>query len=288
MKTVIVDRSDIVITAKKSGIVVETQQIPYRLIDLLVLCGEMEIGTKTLLALAKEGVSLLTVSKNNRTFSLTLPLAPKNGELKMLQYRSVTKNRLNFAKYFLEEKIKTHAKHLEKLGFEIDLRDWMQKIREAETVSQMLGIEGSFSNIYFSRYFSVLPKALHKSRRSKRPPLDPVNAILSYLYTYFYHLITVRLHMNGFDPAISYLHEPFRSHNGLSSDILEVFRAKINEKTAEWFLEKYLKAEDFSKRDGVYLRFESRKRLWREIKTFGEDLLPSINDEIALLRSAIT
>lgn len=288
MKTVIVDKNKIEIGIKNSGITIDDQHIPFRLIDMLVLCGDMEIGTKTLITLSKERIPVLIISRNSKNFSLTLPLEAKNSDLKIQQYTSATKNRLEFAKYFLEEKVKNHSKHLKSMGITTDTTNWLQKINNSENISELLGVEGSFSRIYFKHYFSTLPKVLHKGKRSKNPPLDPVNAILSYLYTYFYNLITARLYIYGFDASISYLHEPFRSHNGLSSDILEIFRSEINKKVAQWFLDETLTSDDFTKKNGIFLRYESRKRLWKEIKEFGNSLMPKIDEEIALLRSAIS
>jgi len=288
MKSVIVDRKGAELEVKRSGIVVDGQHIPFRLIDMLVLAAETSMSSKTLLAISKERIPVLMMTKNSSHFCLTLPLEAKNGELKMAQYTSIVSNRLEFARYYLEEKVKSHARHLRSLGISLELQPWLLKIAQAGEIGELLGVEGSFSRLYFKHYFSLLPATLHKGKRSKRPPEDPVNAILSYLYTWFYHLITARLYLHGFDAALSYLHEPFRSHNGLSSDMLEVFRADINRQVLEWFIEKKLTLEDFSRKNGVWMRYESRKELWPALKSFSDVLSPRIDDEIALLRSAIS
>jgi CRISPR-associated protein Cas1 len=228
------------------------------------------------------------MNRTNSHFCLTLPLEAKNAELKMAQYASVATNRLGFAKYFLGEKIRSHAAHLGAMGISVESETWTEKVREAQTVGELLGIEGGFSRLYFRHFFSFFPKHLHKGRRSKRPPEDPVNAVLSYLYSWFYHLLTARLYLFGFDASLSYLHEPFRSHNGLSSDLLELFRADINRLVLRWFTDAVLAEEDFSRKNGVWIRYESRKKLWAELKAFSTELTPRIDDEIALLRTAIS
>jgi CRISPR-associated protein Cas1 len=288
MKSVIVDRKGAALEVKRSGIVVDGRHIPFRLIDMLVLAAETSMSSKTLLAIAKERIPVLMMTKNSSHFCLTLPLEAKNGELKMAQYASIVSSRLEFARYYLEEKTRSHARHLGSFGIALELQPWLQKIAQAAEVGELLGIEGSFSRLYFKHYFSLLPTTLHKGKRSKRPPEDPVNALLSYLYTWLYHLITARLYMHGFDAALSYLHEPFRSHNGLSSDILEVFRADVNRQVFEWFTDKTLTLDDFTRKNGVWMRYESRKALWPALKSFNDALMPRIDDEIALLRSAIS
>lgn len=287
MRTVIIDKPDITLTLKNSGIEVASQHIPFRMIDMLVLTQDISLNTKTLLHLSTESIPVLIVARNSRDFTLALPLEAKNSEQKMQQYASM-KNRLGFAKYFLGDKFTTHHQHLKRMGAADNIDVWRKKLDAAESIPELLGIEGSFATLYFKRYFQQLPKVLHKGKRSKRPPLDPVNAVLSYLYTYIYHLITARLHQAGLDPVISYLHEPFRSHNGLSSDFLELFRAQINETVADWFLDEILTTDDFSSKNGVFLKYDSRKKLWPMIKELSSDLTTKTDSEIALLRAAIS
>jgi len=288
MKSVIVDKENVALTVKRSGIVVGEQHIPFRLVDILVLASNVAMDSKTLLSISKEGVSVLILSKNNSNFCLTHSLEAKNSELKLKQYSSIMENRVGFAKYFLEEKIKSHASLLGSFGKIVDKRSWLEKVDSADTISQLLGIEGSFAKIFYSTYFSLLPKSLHKGKRTKRPPMDPVNAMLSYLYSWCYSLITARLHTFGFDPSLSYLHEPYRSHYGLSSDILEIFRADVAKTVLEWFQDELIGAKDFTKKSGVWLRYESRKELWPKMKEFTESITPDIDKEIALLRSSIS
>ena len=287
MNTVIIDKSDISLTHKNSGIMVGSQHIPFHLIGMLVLTQGITVDTKTFLHLSKEDIPVLIVAKNSQDFSLTLPLKSKNSEQKMQQYASL-ENRLGYAKYFLGEKIAAHHRHLKRLSKVENLDIWKNKLDAAESIAELLGIEGSFASLYFRHYFQQFPKVLQKGKRSKRPPLDPVNAVLSYFYTYAYHNITAKLHQAGLDPALSYLHEPFRSHNSLSSDFLELYRAQINEKVAEFFLDKTLTTDDFSAKNGVYLKYDGRKKLWPALRDFSSALSVQMDREIALLRAAIS
>jgi CRISPR-associated protein Cas1 len=108
--------------------------------------------------------------------------------------------------------------------------------------------------------------------------------MMSFVYMMSYHLITVRLLSYGFEPSIGFLHKPFRTHNALSSDLIELFRADINEFVFGLFDTKLLKSSDFSKKNGVYLKYTSRKKIWSEYKSFIELLEPSIDKEIANIR----
>lgn len=287
MKVVIVDRKNASVVYKNSRIFVDNQGIPLRMIEFLILHADVTLQSKDILKLSKEGISILYISKNNKDMALTVPLAAKNSELKQKQYEALG-NKLGLAKYFIDEKVKRHIAHLKSIGIDTDVALWLQRINQSQSIESLLGEEGSFSRYYFKYYFSQFSPNLHKGKRSKRPAMDPVNATLSYLYSIIYNLLTVKLYSSGFDPAISYLHQPFRSHYALSSDFMELFRAQINEKVLDWFHDKTLGAEDFTAKNGVFIRYESRKKLWLEIKSLMTQISSEADREISLLRAAIS
>lgn len=83
---------------------------------------------------------------------------------------------------------------------------------------------------------------------------------------------------------MGYLHTSFRSHNALASDILELFRAAINQAVIALFNNKLLDLDDFTKKDGVYLKFEGRKKVWKEFISLVDILQPKLNAEMANLK----
>ena len=286
MRTLIVDTPDARVHVKSRSLFINDKRIPMHLVEMLIIAQNTELNTKTLLNLSANDIPVLMVSKHSHQFALTLPQVAKNSQQKVCQFRSL-ENRLGFAKYFVNHKITTHIKHLHRMGCGMEEALWQKKVDSAKTLKELLGYEGSFSSLYFQHYFATLPKVFHKSKRSRRPPLDPVNAILSYLYTIAYNVITAQIYKAGLDPSIGYLHEAFRSHYALSSDMLELFRSQINAMAASWFLDETLRSEDFTKNNGIYLRYESRKRLWPFVKEMTDAIALQTNKEIALLKAAI-
>jgi len=191
------------------------------------------------------------------------------------------------AKYFVYEKIIRHTQQLEDFHHIIDNSKALVRLEKSKSIDGLLGVEGSFSRLYFKGYFSLFSKRLHFGKRSKQPPLDPVNAMLSFFYMLTYNLISIRLISFGFEPSIGFLHQPFRSHNALASDFMELFRADVNEFVWSLFHEKKLESSDFTKRNGVYLKYEGRKKIWVDFKAFHQALEPQIDAEITKLRLAI-
>lgn len=286
MKTVIVDKKEAVLRFENNAIKIDQQSIPFRYIDLVVLNHKIVLETGDILKLTKEGICILIVSYANDNLSLIRSANTKNGEIKIAQYHSSSRN-LEFAHYFIHHKILGHAKQLLNHGIEISYTDEIKQLSDATSIDEIMGIEGSFARKYFKEYFLLFPPQLHKSKRSKQPPMDPVNAVMSFWYSLYHHIITVKLLSHGFEPALGYLHTPFRTHDALSSDLLELFRAQINEAVIQLFKNEILELSDFSKKGGVYLKFEGRKKIWSYFVTLQEALKPKLDSEVANLKRMI-
>lgn len=286
MKALIIDSNNKKVELQNSKIVTDNHSLPISLIDMLVINENSQIDVKTIIKITHQNIPLLLLSKDSKKMALTLPAVAKNAELKADQYRALA-NREEIARYLISKKLETHKSSVERFEIFLETKEQLGKLKTS-SISEMLGIEGSFARDYFSHYFALFEKGLARGSRTKNPPLDPVNAMLSYIYTLAYHAITAKLYMRGFDPSISYLHTPFRSHFALSSDLLETIRADINIFVADLFLSKTLTADDFTNKSGIYLRYESRRKLWGKISIFLDEQNSSINKEIAVLKNLIT
>lgn len=104
------------------------------------------------------------------------------------------------------------------------------------SVDQIRGIEGEGA----SRYFEVFDRLITPERRSdftfgdrnRRPPLDPVNALLSYLYTLLRFDAAGALAAHGLDPAVGFLHRDRPGREGLALDLMEEFRVPLADRLA--------------------------------------------------------
>jgi len=286
MKIAIIDKKGAIIKVENQVLKVDEQKIPLRLIDTIILASNNHLESKDMINITKEGITFLLLSAQGKDSAIVTSTQNKNAEVKLAQYMA-QKNALNFAKYFVSEKITRHGGHLREHDIIVKIDEVLQSIHKAEDIATLLGIEGSFSRFYFSNYFALFPKVLHSGKRTKNPPRDPVNAMMSFFYMLVYNLITIRLLSFGFEPSIGFLHQPFRSHNALSSDFMELFRADINAFVFRIFDEKIIENSDFTKKNGVYLRYEGRKKIWGEFKMFTQMLEPKIDSEIANIRSML-
>ncbi len=148
-----------------------------------------------------------------------------------------------------------------------EMRSLLKAIPAAEGVDILRGIEGNAAHLYFS----LIPKILSKdvppemipSGRTRRPPKDRFNAILSFGYSILYRAIIQSIIVVGLEPAFGFLHSPRSSAHPLAMDIIELFRvpvwdittiASINRK--QWNPE-----SDFSAtKEKVWLSNEGRKK----------------------------
>lgn len=286
MKIAFIDKKNALLKVENKTLRVDEQKIPLRLLDTIVLANSCRLESREMVKMTKEGITLLLLSGRGDKVALVHSSLSKNAELKLAQYKAQTRA-LEMAKYFVSQKIKHHAQQLCEHEVVFDVFEVLEKVEEAESIEVLLGLEGSFSKRYFNSYFTLFSKRLHLGKRSRNPPKDPVNAMMSFVYMMTYNLITVRLLSFGFEPSIGFLHKPFRSHNALSSDFMELFRADVNAFVLRLFSEKLLQSSDFSKKDGVYLKYEARKRIWGEFKAFTHAFEPKLDVEIANLRAML-
>ncbi len=284
---VIIDKKEALIKTQNSTLVVDGQKIPFHLIDTLLIVGKTTLLSSDITKITSQKINILLLSYNHSQSAIISSTLGKSAELKLAQYQKATTDPLSIAKEILKLKISTHIGHLKKHSINIEESPVQEKIQNAKDLNTLLGIEGSFSKRYFEHYFSFFPKALHKGRRSKQPPLDPLNALLSLYYTLFYNLIAIRLIGFGFESGIGFLHRPFRAHHALASDVLEIFRADINAFVYDIFAKKLIEQSDFTKKGGVYLKYDGRKKLWTPFREFLTLLEPKIDVAITNIRSLL-
>jgi CRISPR-associated protein Cas1 len=287
MRVAVLDKKDITLKVDRSSVKFDGETLPFGLMDILLINHRVGLGSRDILKLNEAGISLLILSHDNKNLSLLNSANTKGGELKLAQYNALV-YRLDFAKYFVSQKVKSHAEQLAYLGEELETKSILNEINSCESVESLIGLEGKFAKLYFKKFFPLFPKEFRPSKRSKNPPRDPVNAVLSFWYSLYYNIISIQLLSMGFEPAIGYLHVPFRTHNALSSDFIEIFRAEINHAVLGLFKNKLLEKEDFThKNAGVYLTFDGRKKTWEAFVDLIAVLNPKLKKEIAHIRGMI-
>ncbi len=127
---------------------------------------------------------------------------------------------------------------------------------------ELRGIEGAAARAYFSVYAAFFPPESPMNGRSRQPPKDPPNAVLSYGYTMLYAEAICACYAAGLDPAVGFFHETAENRGALALDIIEPYRAPVADALAlDLFSHRQLVADKhFAQAEGgVYLNTDGRK-----------------------------
>ena len=155
------------------------------------------------------------------------------------------------------------------------LTDAARRTLLAADVATLRGIEGEAASLYFAAFDPLIrvddPK-LRFTGRSRRPPLDPINALLSFLYAMLGHDCRLALEAHGLDPQVGFLHADRPGRASLALDLMEELRPVLADRLALSLVNhRQLDADDFVFEDtgGVRLTDDARKRVlvaWQDRK----------------------
>ncbi|MFW6117641.1 MAG: CRISPR-associated endonuclease Cas1 [Thermoproteota archaeon] len=253
----------------------ELQSIPFREVSQLSIYGNAHLTISTLKELMQRGIPVCYFSFGGWFYGISKGLPHKNVELRIAQYQTAsdTSASLKFARSFVKGKIENCRTMLRRNDKEIRKPSLERLSRLAEdaqiarNIQTLLGVEGAAAQMYFSRFNHLIKTGDRFSfeNRNKRPPKDPINAVLSYLYgvlvkEWFVTLLTV-----GFDPYLGFFHSPKYGRPSLALDMMEEFRPLIADSvTLTLFNNGQLKENDFIKTGiGVSLKPQSKKTVIR-------------------------
>ena len=224
----------------------ERKLFPLSMIGQIWLFGRVAMSDGVRNFLLENGVEILYLSSGGRLLGiLDNSRLRSNHRLRLAQYRAFEFHRMAMARHFVRSKLET----IRDVAREYPHEAFIERVGSAETLEELLGIEGSATVYLFDTIRKDLASAgISFGQRSYRPPADPVNGLLSLIYTlhygYFYTLLVAR----GFDPYIGYLHHKRGRHAPLASDLMETRRVDLSLFVVECSLEERVTIEDFDER----------------------------------------
>lgn len=139
---------------------------------------------------------------------------------------ALTDIRVDFARKIVREKLQSTVKMMNLLKWNTPLlhqavQKSLVEIDKTNQIDLFMGIEGSISRKIYAEWIKRLPSELGFSGRNRRPPLDPVNAYISYCNSIVYSLCVPPLAKAGLNTAIGFLHEPGAGRHSLALDMAE-------------------------------------------------------------------
>lgn len=164
-----------------------------------------------------------------------------SGKLLVKQVEAFTNKRLGVAKPIVKgigdnisEVLYHYYKHGKKEVKEsIDWinKEFIQRIQNSKDVKQLMAVEGELWQRFYGEFKNILPEDFIMNKRVKRPPDNPINALISFGNTLLYTKTISSIYRTHLDQRISFLHEPSEGRFSLSLDISEVFKPVIVYKT---------------------------------------------------------
>jgi CRISPR-associated protein Cas1 len=201
-------------------------------------------------------------------------LPSKHVELRRRQMAAAHQGSLPIARRLVEGKVRNSRTLLRRNSRErrqdiVDsLKDLAEQTARVPSIPSLLGVEGTAARLYFSALPSLLRPdvrlpggAFTFEGRNRRPPLDPINCLLSYLYALLVKDLTAGLLAIGFDPYVGFFHRPRFGRPALALDVAEEFRPLIAESVMIALVNNgEVRPSDFVVRaGGVALTAEGRK-----------------------------
>ncbi|NWG08677.1 MAG: type I-C CRISPR-associated endonuclease Cas1 [Chloroflexi bacterium] len=168
------------------------------------------------------------------------------------------------------------------------LKETLKAIPNCKTIADLMGFEGAAAKIYFSVFDHLIlhqKEDFHFEERSRRPPLDNMNSLLSFLYTLLTNEVASALETVGLDPFVGFLHADRPGRPSLALDLMEELRPVFADRLALSLVNRrQVTGKGFTKKEsgGILMDDETRKAVitaWQERKK-EEIVHPYLNERI--------
>jgi CRISPR-associated protein Cas1 len=226
-------------------------QIPVHTIGGIVCFGQVSCSPYLMGFCAEKGVAISFLTEHGRFLARVQGPVSGNVLLRREQYRwadnpvysanmarAVIIAKIANSRTVLQRALRDHADKVE----EDDLRRavtllgrCLESCDREEDLDALRGIEGESAHAYFSVFDSLIvaqKDAFKFAERNRRPPLDNVNCLLSFLYTLLVHDARSALESVGLDPAVGFLHRDRPGRPSLALDLIEEFRPFLADRLA--------------------------------------------------------
>jgi len=273
------------------------ERIPLNKVDEVIVLGEITLTASALHLLLERDIEITFLGYYGQFKGRLSPPFSKNAILRMAQYRAHQDmvKRCELARRFVIGKLTNQRTMLQRYNRRQADAEMRQAIEQMSTLlhqlaalpldrtyapqrlasgdhriagtplETMLGMEGAGSAAYFRCFGKLLsdPRQWPFPGRVKRPPTDPVNALLSFGYSLLTNKVASAVQLVGFDHFVGYLHSSFYGRPALALDLVEEFRPIIVDSVVLTLLNKrILSLDDFVVELGAYRLKDERRKVF--------------------------
>ncbi|WP_456455038.1 type I-B CRISPR-associated endonuclease Cas1b [Thermovibrio sp.] len=259
--------------------------VPVNGISEIEVFGELEINKRALEFLTYHKIPVHFYNHYGYYVGTYYPREHLNSGyiiLKQAEHRLNPELRIHLAKSFvigaamnIIKNLKSYASKFPNIEEVIgEINTLLKQVNKAKDIQSLMAIEGNVRELYYSS-FSIFLKNFSFAKRTKRPPLDEINALISFGNTLLYARVLSEIYSTHLDPRIGYLHETNMRSFNLNLDIAEIFKPIIVDRVIFSLINKgSLKETHFEKEVGIcYLNKEGKEKF---IRAFEEKLSSTI------------
>ncbi len=247
----------------------ERREVPVGLLERVVIQARTEMESTVLGLLAESGVAVLLLSpRRHRRMAIVLGRPHNDLAVRVAQIERAGDPRwcLEWSRGLVRRKLRAQLLLAARIAAKrpqdrhvtekvrARLGDALANAARAASIDGLRGIEGAAARAVFHLLEAAMPDELEFHGRNRRPPRDPVNALLSLTYTLVHFEAVRAAWIAGLDPFVGYYHRPSFSRESMACDLIEPLRPRVEEWVWRLFAERRLGNGDFHReRSGACL-----------------------------------
>lgn len=292
MKTLYVSHSGCYVALKGETLMIKQgetifAQVQLPLIEQILIFGKSQLTTQAIRACLWRNIPVAYLSRMGYCYGRIMSIERGYRQLAHYQQQLVFGERLKTARAIVTAKLKNSrillrrqrrrhsSPRLEKVLKRLDYLT--TQASEADSIERLLGFEGAGAAQYFEGFGECLSdSAFVFTHRTRRPPGNPVNAMLSFGYQILWNHLLALIELQGLDPYQACLHQGTQRHAALASDLVEEFRAPLVDALVMYMINRKFideRADFVYKNGGCYLNDSGRRRYLKVFLQRMEELI---------------
>ncbi|GAB1476808.1 CRISPR-associated endonuclease Cas1 [Bacillota bacterium] len=253
-----------------------SNSFPIESIDAMVVIGQIALSNACSIQMLERGIPVTYISSRGKYYGRLQSTKHTNIHRQRLQFKQGEDENfcMGLAKSFVEAKVNNQLVLLRRYNRNVQIDEVAESIekmeqlrhiiKRANSTSQLMGYEGTASRVYFGALSQLVEKEFAFKGRTRMPPKDEFNSLLSYGYTLLLYEIFTVIESRGINPYAGFMHKDKHGHPALASDLIEEWRPVIVDSLVLNLIQGHrINKSDFTKDDetgGVFLKKEGNKK----------------------------
>lgn len=254
-------------------------EVPEEIVEGVVLVESVQVSSQAMVEFLKKGIPVTWISSTGKFFGRLESTSHSHVFRQKAQVMALDSDfSLEVSRKIILAKVHNQITVLRRYNRELALPEIEQAVQNIKALrkhiflvdekSQIMGYEGMIARLYFSALGRMVPEQFCFSKRTRQPPRDAFNAMLSFGYTLLMYEIYTDICNQGLHPYFGFLHALKNHHPALASDLMEEWRAVIVDSMVLSLVRHHeINIEHFQKNDdgeGIFLTRDGRNIFLRE------------------------